>query len=90
MQPFSATLVSYNKRFYVSLKKLTAMKKSFTLIAIAFFVASCSQSKYSNLDAQIAHSSDHAIQAKYNNKNLIEEDKRKKELIKQIAVVTQP
>lgn len=63
------------------------MKNIFIIIVLGFIMSSCSQSKYQNIDSQYANNSNSSIQAKYNNKNLIQEDKRKKDLVRQIALI---
>ena len=65
------------------------MKNILISIVLGFFITSCTQSKYSDLDSQFVSTSDKTISAKYNNKNCIESDNRKKQLVRQIAIATQ-
>ena len=64
------------------------MKNSLITIALSLLITSCAQSKYGSLDQQFAAEKNHNITAKYNNKNCIETQERKKELVRQIAIVT--
>lgn len=65
------------------------MKNVSITIVLGLFLMSCTQSKYANLDSQFTNTSDHIISAKYNNKNCIDVEKRKKELVRQIALSTE-
>ena len=64
------------------------MKNILISILLGLFIASCTQSKYTNLDSQFASTSDKKISAKYNSK-IHTNSIRKKQLVRQIAIATQ-
>ena len=64
------------------------MKNVLISIVLGVFLASCAKSKYADLDSQFAQGDNHVISAKYNNKNCVVAEKRKKALVRQIALST--
>ena len=65
------------------------MKNILISIVLGLFVASCAQTKYANLDSQYTNNRHQSFNAKYNNKNYVDSDKHKKQIIRQIAIATQ-
>ena len=64
------------------------MKNITIFIVLALFLASCASVKYSSLDSQFAVDANRSIAVKYNCKNLKKVDKRKKDAVRQLAIVT--
>ena len=64
------------------------MKNIIITVSLLMFMASCSQSKYGDLDSQFTSSSKNNVNAKYNNENCVQADKKKEKLVRQIAAVT--
>ena len=65
------------------------MKNILIYIVLGILISSCTQSKYANLDSQFANKSNNLINEKYNNKNCVTSEKRKKQLVRQLAIATQ-
>lgn len=64
------------------------MKNILIFIVLGVVVSSCTQSKYACLDSKFADSSNRSVSLKYNCKNFQKNDDRKKEVVRQLAIVT--
>ena len=64
------------------------MKNLLIFVVLGVFISSCNNSKYANLDSQFANSSDKSISGKYNCQQHHKAEIRKREMVRQIAIVT--